>query len=156
MIPINDYRQFVAELTNYALQQAGIEEKATVRLAVTETQLVNLLKDQAGIVIAGNIPGADMRNTSGWMQSEGDCILYVLEKMPADYQGTEREFDHYATLQRLMTAIVGLLVNADGFNRFCDKGDIDYSRPLTIEWEYNTYGGFNGLSVSYRLRDKAV
>lgn len=156
MIPINDYRQFIAELVNYARLAAAIDENATIRLAVTETQLVNLLKDTSGIVVAGNIPGADYTNNSGWFQSEGDCLLMVLEKMPEDEQGLEKEYDRFARLQRLMVEIVHLLTNSDGFDRFCDKGDVDYTRPLTIEWEYNTYGGFNGLSVTFRLKDKQI
>lgn len=156
MIPINNYRQFVIELVNYACQATRIEATPAIRLAVTESQLINLLKDQEGIVVAGNIPGADISNGSGWFQSEGECLLMVLEKMPEDYQGTEDEFDRYGTLQQLMVEIVRLLINADGFDRFCDKGMVDYSRPLTIEWEYNTYGGFNGLSVTFRLKDKEI
>lgn len=156
MIPINSYRQFVTELVNYACQAAGTEDIPTIRLAVTESQLINLLKDQAGIVVAGNIPGADITNGSGFFQSEGECLLMVLEKMPEDYQGTEKEFDRYALLQQLMVEIVKVLTNYDGFDQFCDRGDVDYSRPLTIEWEYNTYGGFNGLSVTFRLKDKEV
>lgn len=156
MIPINDYRQFVAELINYAKQETGIEDDISIRLAVTESQLVNLLKDQQGIVVAGNIPGAEVSNGSGFFQSDGECILYVLEKMSEDRQGTEREFERYGLQQRLMAAIVRLLTNADGFDRFCDKGRINYSRPLVVEWEYNTYGGFNGLSVTFRLKDGQI
>lgn len=155
MIQINDYRQFIAELINYARQQAGIEDSITIRLAVTESQLVNILKDLNGIVVAGNIPGADLSRSS-YFQSEGECLLMVLEKMPEDEQGLESENERFATLQRLMVEIIRLLTNQDGFDRFCDKGEIDYTRPLHIEWEYNTYGGFNGLSVTFRLRDKVV
>lgn len=156
MIPINDYRQFVAELVNYAKEQMGFNESIAIRLAVTESQLVNLLKDQTGVVVAGNIPGAGISHGSGWFQSEGECLLVVLEKMPGDYQGTEREYTRYAQLQQLMVEMVRLLVNYDGFDRFCDKGEIDYQRPLNIEWEFNTYGGFNGLSVTFMLKDKEV
>ena len=55
MIPIESYRQFIVELINHAKQAAGMEDKTAIRLAVTEPQLINLLKDQAGIVIAGNV-----------------------------------------------------------------------------------------------------
>ena len=156
MIPINNYRQFVAELTNYAKQQAGVSEADTIRLAVTETQLVNLVKDQKGIVVAGNIPGADISNGSGWFQSDGECLLMVLEKMPEDRQGTDWEYARLGYLQQLMIEMVRVLLNYDGFDRFCDMGEVDYSRPLQIEWEYNTYGGFNGLSCTFRLKDKEV
>lgn len=155
MIPINDYRQFVSELVNSAKKAAKIDNDITIRLAVTETQLVNLLKDKAGIVVAGNIPGAEISKSS-WFQSEGECLLMVLEKMPEDYQGTESEFESYSKLQQLMIEIVRLLTNYDGFDNFCNKGEVDYSRPLVVEWEYNTYGGFNGLSVTFKLKDKKV
>lgn len=155
MIPINDYRQFVSELVNSAKTKAEIDDDITIRLAVTETQLVNLLKDKAGIVVAGNIPGAEISKSS-WFQSEGECLLMVLEKMPEDYQGTESEFESYSKLQQLMIEIVRLLTNYDSFDNFCDKGEVDYSRPLMVEWEYNTYGGFNGLSVTFKLKDKEV
>lgn len=155
MIPINDYRQFVSELVNSAKTAAKIDDDIAIRLAVTETQLVNLVKDKAGIVVAGNIPGAEI-SKSGWFQSEGECLIMVLEKMPEDRQGTEAEFESYAKLQQLMIEIVRLLVNYNGFGSLCDKGEVDYSRPLVVEWEYNTYGGFNGLSVTFKLKDKEV
>ena len=155
MIPINNYRQFVSELVNSAKTKAEIDDDITIRLAVTESQLVNLLKDKAGIVVAGNIPGAEISKSS-WFQSEGECLVMVLEKMPEDYQGTESEFESYSKLQQLMIEIVRLLTNYDGFDNFCDKGEVDYSRPLVVEWEYNTYGGFNGLSVTFKLKDKEV
>ena len=105
--------------------------------------------------MAGNIPGAEISKRS-WFQSEGECLVMVLEKMPEDYQGTESEFESYSKLQQLMIEIVRLLTNYDGFGNFCDKGEVDYSRPLVVEWEYNTYGGFNGLSVTFKLKDKEV
>lgn len=155
MIPINSYRQFIAELINYAIQSTGIEDDITIRLAVTESQLVNLLKDLDGIVVAGNIPGAEITNKSCFM-SEGECLLMVLEKMPRDEQGMDREFVRLEKLQGLMVEIVKILTNYDGFNRFCDQGTVDYTRPINVEWEYNSYGGFNGLSVTFKLRDKEV
>lgn len=153
MIPINDYRQFIAELVNTASTAAGLDQTPAIRLAVTESQLVSLLKDQAGIVVAGNIPGSEISNGAGWFQSHSECLLAVLEKMPRDRQGKEEEFGRYAILQQLMLEIVKLLTNADGFDRFCDKGQMDYSQGLNVEWEYNEYGGFNGLSVTFRLKD---
>ena len=154
MIPIRDYQQFVAELVAKASERSGVNVDK-VRLAVTESQLVNLLKDQAGIVVAGNIPGMELSYPASFWLSEGECLLAVLERMPDDYQGTQRETDEYARLQRLMNQMVRLLIGED-FQEFCDKGEVDFSRPLTVEWEYNQYGGFNGLSVTFRLKDRTV
>ena len=154
MIPIQDYRQFVAELVAKASKLSGVQVNKT-RLAVTESQLVTLLKDQAGVIVCGNIPGMDLSYPASYWHSDGECLIEVLERMPDDYQGTDREYEEYARLQRLMMQIVRLLIGED-FQEFCDKGEVDYSRPLTVEWEYNQYGGFNGLSLTFRLKDKQI
>lgn len=151
MIRINDYRQFFAELVAAASRMTEVEVSKT-RLAVTETQLINLLKDQQGVVVAGNIPGFDITYNSYWLSS-GECIIYVLEKMPEDYQGTDSESDRMADLQRLMAAIVQL-VSGETMQQFCDQGELDISQGVRVEWEYNTFGGFNGLSAAFRLKDK--
>lgn len=151
MIAINDYRQFICELTAAASRQSGVEVDK-IRLAVTDTQLVSLLKDQAGIVVAGNIPSFDISYPTCWL-SKGECIILVLEKMPRDYQGTDREFDRYANLQWLMAAILQLL-SGELFQQFCDQGELDISQGIRVEWEYNTFGGFNGLSATFHLKDK--
>lgn len=152
MIAINDYRQFIAELIAAAAAKCEEDTVPTIRLAVTEEQLVNRLKDMKGIVVAGNIPCSDIHN-NGYTWSDGECLLAVLEKWPADKQGSDWEYQEFARIQQLMAAIVRLLTGED-FQEFCDKGEIDFSRGLTIEWEYNAYGGFNGMSVAFRLKDK--
>ena len=151
MIGIGNYRQFIAELVAAAARNCE-EETPKIRLAVTETQLINMLKDMAGIVVAGNIPGSDIHN-NGYYWSDGECLLMVLEKWSADKQDSQWEYDEFARIQRLTAAMVRLLTGED-FQQFCDQGELDTSRPLTIEWEYNTYGGFNGMSVTFRLKDR--
>ena len=151
MIAINNYRQFISELVAAASQQSGVSVDH-VRLAVTETQLTVLLKDLPGTVVCGNVPGTDLQYPAGYWLSSGQCILYVLEKMPRDRQNTEQEFQDYARLQQLAAHIVRLLTGED-FQQFCDQGELDRSQQLSIEWEYNTLGGFNGLSIGFRLKD---
>lgn len=154
MIPLKDYQQFVAELVAKASELCEVHVDK-IRLAVSESQLVTLLKDQPGVVVAGNIPGMELSHPTGFWLSEGECLLAVLERMPDDYQGTWREYEEYARLQRLMDQIVRLLIGED-FQEFCDKGEVDFSRPLNVEWEYNQYGGMNGLSVTFRLKDRQL
>ena len=116
MIPIKDYQQFIAELTAKASQLSGVSV-SKIRLAVTESQLTVLLKDQQDIVVCGNIPGMELSYPASFWLSEGECLLMVLEKMPEDEQGLEKEYDRFARLQCLMVEIVHLLTNADGFDR---------------------------------------
>lgn len=151
MIAINNYRQFFAELVAAASDKSGVEVSKT-RLAVTETQLINLLKDLTGVVVAGNIPNFDVTYDSYWL-SCGECIIYVLEKMPEDYQGTDREFERFADLQALMSQLLQC-VSGETIQQFCDQAELDISQGVRVEWEYNTFGGFNGLSATFHLKDK--
>lgn len=150
MIAINNYRQFIAELTAVAAAKCETDVPR-IRLAVTEEQLINLLKDMPGIVVAGNIPGTDIRNNGCWM-SGGECLLMILEKWSADKQGTDWEYQELGKIQQLMAAVIRLLTGED-FQKFCDQGELDYAYTISVEWEYNTYGGFNGMSVKFRLKD---
>lgn len=148
MIPINDYRQFIAELTAKASDLSGVPV-ASMRLAVTESQLVTLLKDLKGIIVCGNIPGEKITTVDYW-RTEHECLLMVLEKMPADWQGTELENAELERMQRLMQQLARLIAG-DDFQQFCDRADLDHSAPMNVEWEYNQYGGLHGLSVTFKL-----
>lgn len=150
MIAINDYRQFIAELTAAASRLSGVKVSC-VRLAVTEPQLVTLLKDLSGTVVAGKVPDYDLTNGGFW-KSGGECLLMVLEKLPRDGQGTEAEYKSYERMQQLMSAILRLLVG-ETFQEFCDHGEVDFAEGIRVEWEFNTYGGFSGLSAVFHLRD---
>lgn len=141
--------QFVSELAAAAAASAGVSDYH-VRLAVEESHLINLLKDQEGIVVCGNVPGAEVQQRQSYTDSRGQCLLMVLQKMPRDEQGMDAETDRYAVLQRLMAAIVTLLT--EGLEQFCDRMTLT-ADPLRVEWEYNAYGGFNGLSLSFYLHD---
>lgn len=154
MISITDYRQFIAEAVSRASAECGVEADK-IRLAVTESQLVNLLKDQPGVVVCGNVPASDLsHHTDGYWMSSGECLLMVLQKMPQDQAGTDREYDAMARLQQLMAALLTLLGDYYRTREFCDRFTVDATQPLRVEWEYNTYGGFNGLSVVFHLKDQ--
>ena len=151
MIAINDYRQFIAELVAAASKLSGVRVDS-IRLAVTEQQLVTLLKDLKGVVVCGDIPDATLTYPTGGWRSENECFLFVLEKMVRDRQAQEDEFCRYGRLQQLMAAIVRLLTGEE-LQEFCDRGQIEHAKPITVEWEYATFGGFNGLSCRFYMRD---
>lgn len=152
MIAINDFRQFISELTAAASRDSGVEVSCT-RLAVTESQLAVLMKDKTGVVVCGKVPDVTVSYPHSHYHSDNECLLMVLEKMPRDRQNQEQEFDAYERLQRLMSAMLRLLTG-EQFQEFCDQGELDHSQPLHVEWEYNTLGGWNGLSVVFHLKDK--
>lgn len=146
--------QFIAELTHVASEKSSVAIDA-VRLSVTESQLINILKDLNGTVVCGSIPGSETNFGNGYRATTAEPLLMVLQKMPRDEQGTSAETERYERLQRFMQAVVDILSDYDyAFDRFCDRADLDSGRPMVVEWEYNVYGGFNGLSLTFRLREK--
>lgn len=159
MIEINLYRQFMVELAHKVAKSRNEEyttpEKpvnfSSVIAAVEENQLVTLLKDKQGIILCGNIPGSRLIATNP-VSSEGDCVLFILEKSPKDRQGTEEEFKRYAIMQQLMSKLCEILMGQDAFQMLCQSGTMKVS-TLEVGPEYNIYGGFNGWSVAFKLPD---
>lgn len=124
---------------------------AKVVPAMNEGQLITLLKDLSGILLCGNVPGAELTKGT-YVESEAQCILYILEKSPKDRQGTDWEFDRFAVTQHLMSKLCEILLGRDAFTMLCESGQMAVGH-LNVEPEYNIYGGFNGWSVTFKLPD---
>ena len=158
MIEVNLYRQFMAELAAKVAQAFNEEFTPTPDIsfakvvpAMNEGQLITLLKDQAGIVLCGNVPGAELTKGT-FIESEAQCILYILEKSQKDRQGSGWEFDRFAVMQHLMSKLCEILMGQDAFMMLCESGQMKVDH-LNVEPEYNIYGGFNGWSVTFKLPD---
>lgn len=158
MIEVNLYRQFMAELASKVAKAFNDEfhpqpdiSFAKVVPAMNEGQLITLLKDLSGILLCGNVPGAELTKGT-YVESEAQCILYILEKSPKDRQGTDWEFDRFAVTQHLMSKLCEILLGRDAFTMLCESGQMAVGH-LNVEPEYNIYGGFNGWSVTFKLPD---
>ena len=158
MIEVNLYRQFMVELAhkvadafNDAFHPQPELEFSKVVAAMNEGQLITLLKDLSGILLCGNVPGAELTKGT-YIESEAQCILYILEKSPKDRQGNDWEFDRFAVTQHLMSKLCEILMGRDAFTMLCESGQMSVDH-LNVEPEYNIYGGFNGWSVTFKLPD---
>ena len=158
MIEVNLYRQFMVELAHKVADAFNGEfhpqpelEFSKVVAAMNEGQLITLLKDLSGILLCGNVPGAELTKGT-YIESEAQCILYILEKSPKDRQGTDWEFDRFAVTQHLMSKLCEILMGRDAFTMLCESGQMSVDH-LNVEPEYNIYGGFNGWSVTFKLPD---
>ena len=158
MIEVNLYRQFMAELATKVAKAFNDEfhpqpdiSFAKVVPAMNEGQLITLLKDLSGILLCGNVPGAELTKGT-YVESEAQCILYILEKSPKDRQGSDWEFDRFAVTQHLMSKLCEILLGRDAFTMLCESGQMAVGH-LNVEPEYNIYGGFNGWSVTFKLPD---
>jgi hypothetical protein len=151
MIPILKYQSFLQSVTQRVNTLHKKKISKTI-LAPAESSLVKKLKDESGIILAIKFPAADSDISTADDYAEANhCLLFLIEKVDPGKFSADEEIQHYGDLQQIMSSVKELLLEA-GMN-----GDIDdevvLSKTFRTEWEYQILGGFNGLSISFDLKD---
>lgn len=149
MLSILRYREWLLELKERINQEAEGARIEGTCLAVHEGHLIRKLRDRRGIVLCAKYPDATVSGTQDAFSTEGQVLLFLLEKVPGGQHSDEDELLHYAALQQLMVLLREKLL--DG-NLMCDDS-VRLTSGLNIEWEYDIFGGWNGLSISFKLED---
>jgi len=124
-----------------------------ILLSPTESHIIKKLSDRKGICLAVKMADSDSNIGSVDNYSEQNHqLFFILEKCgPGDFTDqTERE--HYAKMQYITRLVKEYLLN-HGLNGIDCGGDETLSKPFHTEWEYQIYGGFNGLSISCDIED---
>ena len=119
-----------------------------IKLAVREGHLQKKLKDAEGIWLCGNFPDAELKGGMDCHQESNQILLFLLEKVPAGEEMDEEELQHYALLQRIMELVKKELLAMDFV---C--GELSPADGMLTEWEYDVFGGFNGLIIGLKLVD---
>ena len=150
MIDIQRFREWLIELANDINDKFQDDNPIQGTLmAVHEGHIIRKLRDRRGIILCAKYPDMQVKGAADAFSTDNQVLLFFLEKVPGGQQTDEDELLHYQLMQRLMTALRERLW--DG-NLLCDES-IRLTTDLTIEWEYNIFGGWNGLSVSFKLED---
>lgn len=147
MIDIARYREFLAELRERVNRDSEVKIEG-VAMAVREGHMAKKLKDRTGIQLCANYPDAQMQGGRDNHSDRNKVLLFLLEKVPSGQQTDEAELQHYARLQRMMRLLRYALLEMDGF---C--GELQTGEDLLTEWEYDVYGGWNGLSIGLNIQD---
>lgn len=149
MIDIKRFREWLFELKENVNDQAEDIHIEGIALAVREGHIIRKLRDRRGIILCVKFPDATVKGDADNFSSDNDIVLFLLEKVPSGQLGDENELAHYAALQRLMVSLRDCLMAAPFI---CDNG-MQVTTDLTIEWEYDIFGGWNGLSIGFKLQD---
>lgn len=119
----------------------------------TESHLVKKLGDKAGVSLAFRMPLADSVITDEDNYGEVNKLLfYLIEKVDPGTMNNDQELDHYNMMQRLTSMFKLRLMNRLMGNDFC-RTDNEMARGFHTEFEYQEFGGWNGLSVSFDIKD---
>ena len=142
MIDIKRFREWLIELKENVNQEAEGVQIHSVALAVREGHMIRKLKDRQGIILCAKYPDCTTSGDIDSYSGDNDLVLFILQKVPSGQQTDETELTHYAALQRLMFILRDYLMST-----FQACGGMQVSGDLTIEWEYDIFGGWNGLSI---------
>ncbi len=149
MINIKRYREWLLELKEKLNRGSEDVKVDGVVLAVHEGHIIRKLRDRRGIWLCAKYPDAQVNGGADTFSTDNQVLLFLLEKVPSGQHSDEEELAHYASLQTLMDSLKAELL--DG-RLMCDDS-VRLTSSLTIEWEYDIFGGWNGLSVSFKLED---
>lgn len=147
MINILRYREILAELKARINARTETQIDGVV-IAVSDKHLTKKLKDQAGLFLCSNYPDAESKGGADNYREDNRLLLFLLEKVPAGDETDEEEMTHYAQIQEVMQVLKEEIRSLDFV---C--GEISGGEEISTEWEYDVFGGFNGLSIGLKLAD---
>lgn len=119
-----------------------------VVVAVSDRHLTKKLKDRTGLILCANYPDAESKGSEDNYREDNRLLLFLLEKVPAGDETDDDEMVHYAHMQGVMKILKEEIRSMDFI---C--GEIAGGEEMTTEWEYDVFGGFNGLSIGVKLTD---
>lgn len=152
MIQIQRYREFLIELTA-EVNKVSETPIDGVMIAVNEAHMVKKLRDAQGVWLCANYPDADLSGDYDSSEEKNKVLLFVLEKVPSGQHCDADELLHYAKMQQLTEIVKDKLLQS-GFACL----ELGAKDGMRTEWEYDIFGGFNGLSIGLNLtnHDRAI
>ena len=148
MLPITRYRELLIEWMNSVNNQTLDRSIDGVAIAVREGHMVRKLRDRQGIWLCSNYPDAQLQHQPDNDTTQSRLLLYVIERVASGQMTDEQEFVHYSQIQYLAELLLQNILDSPSF---CSC--LTPESPFSIEWEYDVFGGWNGISISIILRD---
>ncbi len=157
MIQITAFKEFFEAAIIWANAKAdseitGGKTISSLVMAVEENHLIKKVKDKAGIILAIKYPSADSQGDEDNYSERNKCLIFCITKWDPGKTTDQDEANNYAVLQEFTMQIKNYLITSDKGPGICGIENGLYSGFRT-EWEYNIFGGYNGLSVSFDLRN---
>lgn len=121
---------------------------AGVCIGVREGHIIKKLRDKKGVWLCANYPDYVLSCDEDNRSDRRGVLLYLVEKVPSGSQSEEDEITHYAKMEKLMGYLCQLVmegpISCEAFANIS---------TLNVEWEYDVFGGWNGLSVSFKTEE---
>lgn len=147
MIDIKTFREYIIELGMLANEELEHEIDHVV-MAVNESHMVKKLQNKFGICLCVSFPDAQAVGEQDNPRDTQQAFLFVCQRVSPGQLSEDDEVLLYAELQHIMLTLRRLLRQSES-----ECVDIVPEESYKIEWEYQIFGGLNGLSMGLKFKD---
>lgn len=147
MINILQFRELCIELQHKvnAISDSQID---TVVMAVREEHMVKKLQNKLGITLCVSYPDAQSSGTEDNYTDNQQAFFFVVKRLTPGQLDDETEITTYAELQDIMLNLRDVIRDY-----YSECMGIIPEESYKIEWEYQIFGGVNGLSMGVTFQN---
>lgn len=147
MINILQFRELCIELQHKvnAISDSQID---TVVMAVREEHMVKKLQNKLGITLCVSYPDAQSSGTEDNYTDNQQAFFFVVKRLAPGQLDDETEITTYAELQDIMLNLRDIIREY-----YSECMNIIPEESYKIEWEYQIFGGVNGLSMGVTFKN---
>lgn len=145
MIDIKAFREYISELV-YETNQELENKIEHIVLSVNESHMTKKLQNKSGVCLCVSYPDAQAVGESDNVKDSQQAFIFVCQRVSPGQLDEEGELALYCELQHIMLVFRDFLRGAE-----IDCVDINPEESYKIEWEYQIFGGLNGLSMGLKF-----
>ena len=147
MIDIKSFREYISELV-YTTNQELEHKIDNIILAVNESHMVKKIQSKSGISLCVSYPDAQAVGEYDNASDSQQVFLFVCQRVAPGQLNDNEEILLYSNLQNIMLTLrVAIRQSHD------ECVDIIPEESYKIEWEYQIFGGVNGLSMGLKFKN---
>lgn len=146
MINIKTFREYISELVYEANRDLDIKIEHIV-LAVNESHMMKKLQNKSGVCLCVSFPDAQAVGEPDNVRDLQQAFVFVCQRVSPGQLDGEGEMMLYSELQEIMLSFRNCLRESES-----ECVDIVPEESYKIEWEYQIFGGVNGLSMGLKFR----
>lgn len=146
MIDIKNFREYIGELV-YKTNQELDNKIEHIVFAVNESHMMKKLQNKYGVCLCFSYPDAQATGESDNFRDLQQVFIFVCQRVSPGQLNEEGELEIYSRLQNIMLTFREYLRNSES-----DCVGIVPEESYKIEWEYQIFGGLNGLSMGLKFK----
>lgn len=147
MINILQFRELCIEL-QHKVNAASESPIDNVIMAVREEHMVKKLQNKSGITLCVSYPDAQSTGTEDNYTDNQQVFFFIVKRLAPGQLDDETEITTYAELQDIMLNLRDIIREY-----YSGCMNIIPEESYKIEWEYQIFGGVNGLSMGVTFQN---